>query len=361
MKSLEECKDYFNTNMMSRAVDAEKQRKKFVSYWLIEMTKTVMISAVIIIVGMIISSNLKDDGSLGFLLFKAAPVIGSIVWILIKIFTLGFKYLENMEAFRRYYRKQITDPMLKFMLPELSYKPEEGIDTEIIENSLIVPIYFTHGDSVSKYLLQPHDLLEGNFDGVSAKASMLSLERRADRVQCDSSGGLFFQAKLQDEFEGGVVIRREFTEEYLGENLLNLVDDIRTTLGKNDEKIYLNEDGDEEQTQSAQWQSLERYQADDEEFDNYYRIKTSDVDLAKKLLTGKRISHMLEIAKAGNLLVQFSFYNGYFSAYFFRDNAHLFDIALEEVKNKVDNPDNMIRLHNELQVVHAMADEMVME
>jgi len=359
MKSLEECKDYFNTNMMSRAVDAEKQRKKFVRYWVVEMTKTVLISAVIIIVGVIISSNLKDDGSLGFLLFKVAPLIGSIVWILIKIFTLGFKYLENMEAFRRYYRKQVTEPMLKFMLPELSYKPEEGIDTEIIENSFIVPIYFTRGDSVSKYLLQPHDLLEGDFGGVSAKASMLSLERRADRVQCDSSGGLFFQAKLQDEFEGGVVILREFTEKYLGENLSNIVDDIRTTLGKNDEKIYFNED--EEQTQNAQWQSLKRYQADDEEFEKYYRIKTSDIDLAKKLLTDKRISHMLEIAKAGNLLVQFSFYNGYYSAYFFRDNAHLFDVALEEVKNKVDNPDNMIRLHNELQVVYAMADEMLIE
>jgi len=359
MKSLEECKDYFNTNMMSRAIDAEKQRKMFVGYWVIEMTKTVLISAVIILVGVAISSNLKDDGSLGFLLFKVAPLIGSIVWILIKMFTLGFKYLEKLEEFRRFYRNQVTEPMLNFMLPELSYKPEEGVNTETIENSLIVPIYFTHGESVSKYLLQPHDLLEGDFGHVPAKASMLSLERRADRIQCDSSGGLFFQAKLQDEFEGDVVIRREFTDKYLGENISNLVDDIRTTLGKNDDKIY-NFD-EEEQTQNSQSKSLETYQADEETFENYYSIKTSDPDLAKKILTDKRVSYMLYIAKAGNLLVQFSFCNGYFSAYFFRDNAHLFDIALEDVKNKVDNPDNMIRLHNELQVVYSMAAEMVME
>jgi len=359
MKSLEECKDYFNTSMMARAIDAEKQRKMFVGYWLIEMTKTVLICAVIILVGVAISSNLKDDGSLGFLLFKAAPAIGSIIWILIKMFTLGFKYLEKLEEFRRFYRRQVTEPMLNFMLPELSYKPEEGIDIEAIENSLIAPIYFTHGESVSKYLLQPHDLLEGDFGDVPAKVSMLSLERRADRVQCDSSGGLFFQAKLQDTFEGGVVIRREFTEKYLDENISNLVDDIRTVLGKNDEKIYYFED--EEQTQGKQLYSMETYRADDETFENYYSIKASDPDLAKKLLTDKRVSYMLYIAKAGNLLVQFSFYNGYFSAYFFRDNAHLFDIALTEVKNKVDNPDNMIRLHNEIQAVYSMAEEMVVE
>ncbi len=359
MKSLDECKEYFNSNIMAHAVVAEKERKKFVGYWGIEMTKTIMISAVIIIVGVAIGSTLKDDGSLGFLLFKAAPVIGSVIWILIKMFTLGFKYLEKLEDFRRYYRQHVSRRIVEFMLPELSYRPEEGIDTEIIENSLIVPIYFTRGESVSKYMLLPHDLLEGDFDGVQAKASMLSLERRADRVQCDPAGGLFFQAKLDYDFEGRVIIQREFTEKYLGSTLSNFVDDIRTTLGKNDEKTYFNRD--EDKTHSASWESLDRYRVEDKEFENYYRIKTTDAELAKKLLTDKRISHMLEIAKAGNFLVQFSFSDSYFYAYFFRDDAHLFDIPLLDVKKKVDNPDNMVRLHKELRVVHLMASEMLCE
>lgn len=359
MKSLDECKDYFNSQIMPKAVAAEKQRKKFIGYWRNEMIKTLMISAVIIVVGITISSNMRDDGSLGFLLFKAAPVMGSIIWILIKMFTLGFKYLEKLEDFRRYYRSNVTRPMVDFMLPDLRYKPEEGINSETIEDSMIVPVYFTHGESVSKYRIETHDLLEGDFSGVQAKASMLSLERRADRVQCDPSGGLFFQAKLADEFEGRVVIRREFSEKYLGETLSNFVDDIRTSFGKNNEKIYFNQD--EEQTHSAQWMSLEHFHVDDEAFENYYRVKTSHANLAKKLLTENRINNMLEIAKAGNLLVQFSFYNSYFSAYFFKDNAHLYDIALEDVKSRVDNPDNMIKLYNELTVVHLMAAEMLLD
>ena len=197
MKSLEECEDYFNSNLKSRVIKAEKERKRFVGYWRIEMTRTILISAVIIILGVTLSSNIEDDGSIGFLLFKSAPVIGSIIWILVKMFTLGFKYLEKLDDFRHYYRQNISKPLLEFMVPDLNYKPEEGIDSDIIENSLIVPVYFTHGEFSSKYLLESHNLLEGNFGDVSAKMAMLSLERRADRVQCDPSGGLFFQAQRE--------------------------------------------------------------------------------------------------------------------------------------------------------------------
>ncbi len=357
MKSLDECKDYFESNIMSHAVAAEKERKKFVGYWLTEMAKTVFMSVVLIIAGIVLSSNVEGDGSIVFLLFLVAPVIGSIIWIAIKIFTLEFKYLEKLEEFRRYYRKHVTKPVVEFMLPELSYKPEEGIDTETIEKSLIVPIYFTQGDAVSKYLLQPHDLLEGEFNGVVAQASMLSLERRADRVQCDPLGGLFFHAKLKSEFKGRVVIRREFTKEYLGEALSDFVGDARTELDENNEKMYFNEMQNNDS--SEQLNGLESYHIDDKGFENYYCIKTTDTELAKKLLTDKRISKMLDIAKDGNFLVQFSFFDSCFSAYFFRDNSHLFDVALIDVKKKVDNLDNMLRIYNELSVLNLMVAEML--
>jgi len=359
MKSLEECEAYFKSYISSQAQAAETHRKNFVGYWRIEMTRTLMISAVIIVVGVTAGSYIEDDGSLGFLLLKSAPVIGSIIWILIKMFTLGFKYLGKLDEFRRYYRENITQRMLKFMVPDLTYKPEEGIDTEIIESSMIVPIYFTHSEFSSKYLLESHDLLEGDFNGVDAKTSMISLERRADRVQCDPAGGLFFRAKLEKEFEGSVVIRREFTEKYLGKALSNFVDDIRTSLGDNSEKNYF--DSDENKTDSAKWQSLERYNVENQEFENYYRVKTSDPQLAKSLLTDKRISNMLDIATAGDLLVQFAFHDSYFSAYFFRDNAHLFDVAIEDVNKKVNNFDHFSKLHHELGVVNLMAQGIVKE
>jgi len=357
MKSLEECEEHFKTHIMSHAEAAERERKKFVGYRLNEMTKVILISAAVIIVGIVLSSSFKDGGLISFILLIVAPVIGSIGWILMKMFALGFKHQEKLAEFRDYYRRQVTRPMLEFMLPNLSYKADDGIDIDVIESSLIVPVYFTHGELVSKYLIESHDMLVGEFNGVKAKTSMLSLERRADRVQCDPSGGVFFRAKLQHDFEGRVVIRRKFTEKYLGETLASFVDDVRISFGKNEDKIYLNQD--EETAHNEPSTPLEDYHVDDEEFENHYRVTTTDANLAKELLTAERMSHMLNVSKAGDLLVQFSFFDGYISAYFFRDDARLFDVSLKHIKSRVDNADNMVRLYHELKGIHLMATEMM--
>jgi len=52
---------------------------------------------------------------------------------------------------------------------------------------------------------------------------------------------------------------------------------------------------------------LELYQVDDKEFENHYCIKTTDVELAKKLLTDKHISSMLNIAMSIFLEMRYSF------------------------------------------------------
>ncbi|MDQ6956077.1 MAG: DUF3137 domain-containing protein [Mariprofundaceae bacterium] len=355
MKNLEQCKTYFNAHLKAKAIEVEAARQSFVGYWGSQMKKVLMIAAVAFIAGMVLMSYLSLDDSLSSMLIKAVPFLGPFAWVGFKMMQLGFQYMQRLEIFRHIYRQELTKPMLKHILPNVHYQANEGIDISTVESSMIVPLYYPHHTIVNKFEVQTHDLIQGNFAGLEAKASMVSLEPWLDRNRIDPLGGVFFMCKLSHDVQGQVVVRSEKAERLLGHSLSKLIDAVASEIQLDDESWY--HDRDDGDVPSVDWLSLENIQMHHDEFEKDYRVRASNMALAEACLTDDMMAWMSQLATEHNIRAQFTYQHDYFYAYFFHEHARLFDVSIHNIENRVDEfGESMTHLYEQMLVIENMCE-----
>ncbi|MCK5345458.1 MAG: DUF3137 domain-containing protein [Candidatus Heimdallarchaeota archaeon] len=206
MKSLDELRKYYDTELMSELIELEQQRKDVIRKLIKRMG--IVLAIAIMAIGSIIAfadSN-SDNSPLLIIAAIAAFLVGGIV----------FQRTKRLYTSR--FKDQIIAKLVKFIHEGLSYQKDSCISSSIYNSSQIFK------QRVDRY--RGDDYVSGKIDKTFLQFSELHTEYKTEH--CDSKGnrqiqwhtifkGLFFIADFNKHFKGTTLVLPDVAEKLFGQ------------------------------------------------------------------------------------------------------------------------------------------------
>jgi hypothetical protein len=201
MKSIEDFKSYYESDLRPVLEQLEGKRKSSLRNVVISSAVVIVIAAVV--AGVILSSA-GDPQALLFPAIIGALLIAGAWWLFTKDFKQQFK-------------NSIIRPIIQYVSPELTYAPTGKVSRGEFQSSTL----FKH--RIDRY--KGEDLVSGMVDKTEIKFSELHAEYKTTTT--DSKGhtktqwhtifkGLFFIADFNKHFNGRTVVLPDSAEKFLG-------------------------------------------------------------------------------------------------------------------------------------------------
>lgn len=204
MKSLQELKTFYDTQLIDDVQFLEKERKKVAKKIIISWSVVGAI-AIPIVVAILINGLAKDPRVLIVPIFIAGFIGYGLYWLFTRDYTSEFKFL-------------IIQKIVSFIDPSLVYSPNGSVSQGLYTMSQLFP------HRVDRY--RGDDLVTGKIGETDMKFS----ELHSEYVTRDSKGrsswhtifkGLFFMGDFNKDFKGTTVVLPDAAEKMFG-NLGNM-------------------------------------------------------------------------------------------------------------------------------------------
>ncbi|MBM4103339.1 MAG: DUF3137 domain-containing protein [Planctomycetes bacterium] len=200
MKTLDELREYYDTDLKLDLADFERQRQKIVTH------------------SMIVFGALAGAGVLValFLMLRGLPPV-ILLFILIGCAIIGgvYYYIAGLD-YRSGFKRIILPKLIAFVEPGLEYRPEQGISKELFRAAGL----FLH--SIDRYKCE--DMIQGKvgkteiaFSEVHAEYKTTSGSGKNRRTEWHTIfKGLFFIADFNKDFHGRTVVLPDTAEKLFG-------------------------------------------------------------------------------------------------------------------------------------------------
>lgn len=192
---------FFQTELMPVLLPLEERRKGL-------LKKMGVACGVVIVAAIVIALIFSGQGG-GFIPLVIVAIIG------MALVAIGFKAMTS--GYVRDFKNQVVGPIVRYVSPQLTYRPEGGISKEQFRSSGIFC------QSIDRYRYE--DLVQGTVDKTDIAFCELHAEYKTETR--DSKGnhqtqwhtlfkGLFFVADFNKHFHGNTFVLPDTAEKVLG-------------------------------------------------------------------------------------------------------------------------------------------------
>jgi hypothetical protein len=204
MRTEEDFKAYFDSNLLHFLKEFDKKRKPLINYRLINL------GLLVLLIPLFIYTLSLGNGEFTAWTILCLIPIGLMVWI-------GIKRYQIYKDFRDEYKNKVIKEIVKLVDPELQYDYESRIsDNEFYHSQ----IYLTSADRSTG-----EDLIYGKIDKTAIKFSELHLEYKTESTDSDGHHqtqwhtifkGIFFIADFNKNFKTQTVVLPDGLERIFG-------------------------------------------------------------------------------------------------------------------------------------------------
>lgn len=292
MKTIDEIKHYFEVDLKKEIDILEAKRLVIINRYSFKLYKKILKVAGLLILTMIILRITFPNSvfKYGTLLVPATALFAIVFPIVIWAIRASKFKSVNKEC-----KQSLLPKLITFIIPEMKYKPEAGIEISEFQDSLIF-----QGHRISKY--ETEDLVTLKINNVDVKlAEVRALQRSKNSNRSTSNyrsifSGLFVRVQYPQSFSSSIIIKKDLRNSIaaragktlLGETFGGLVD----TLTDKIDSLNLTND---------------RVKIDDTNFENQFTVYCKNAEDAKRVLHPSIRNKMTTFSTQTQHDVQFSF------------------------------------------------------